>query len=264
MRWSRLWIAGALAGIVAAALVVVLAAPASLVDLALRRLSNERIALTETKGSVWSGSGRLVFVDVAAPRAEGLGAMPVLAGVAVPGRLSWQLQRLPLVFGLIDAQVELIGMSDAVPLSGNVNELRIGPGRLALPQVDLGQLGSPWNTIRPAGALALRWDAMVFRNQGFEGQADIELRGMASALSPVRPLGDYHIGIRGEGARAVLSIETLQGPLRLTGSGTWDARAGVRFDAQAWADEAERQRLDPFLGMIGRRVNDRTMIRIGA
>ncbi len=264
MRPTRLWLAGALAGVLAMALVLLAFAPASLADVALRAVSNDRVALTEADGSIWSGSGRLVFVDVASLAAAEAAGSPVLPGVAIPGRLSWQLRRLPLLFGLIDARAQLVGMSDAIRLSGHVGELRADAGRLALPRVDLGRLGSPWNTIRPAGSLELRWDGLVFRDNGFEGRAEIDLRGMASALTPVRPLGDYRIEVSGDGGRAALAIQTLQGPLRLSGKGTWDARAGVRFDAEAAADESERQRLDAFLGMIGRRVGDRTIIKIGA
>src|SRR5690606_13899450 len=136
-----------------------------------------------------NGSGRLVFVDVAAVEAAEAAGTPVLPGVAVPGRLSWKPRKLPLDLGLVDAQGQLDGMSDPVRLSGHVGELRVGAGRLALPSVDLGRLGSPWNTIRPAGSLELRWDGLVFRENGFEGKAEIDLRGMASALTPVRPLG---------------------------------------------------------------------------
>ena len=264
MKPTRLWLAAALVGALAVALVLLAFAPASLADTALRAISNDRVALTEADGSIWNGSGRLVFVDVASLDAARAAGSPVLPGVAVPGRLSWELRRLPLVFGLIDAQVQLVGMSDTVRLSGHIGELRVAAGRLALPSVDLGRLGSPWNTIRPAGSLELRWDGLVFRDNGFEGRAEIDLRGMASALTPVRPLGDYRIELRGDGGRAALGIQTLQGPLRLSGKGTWDARAGVRFDAEASADESERQRLDAFLGMIGRRVGDRTIIKIGA
>lgn len=264
MRPTRTWLFAAVAGALAAALALLAFAPASLADVALRAVSNGRVALTEADGSIWNGSGRLVFVDVASVEAAEAAGTPVLPGVAVPGRLSWKLRKLPLVLGLVDAQVQLVGMSDTVRLSGHVGELRVDAGRLALPSVDLGRLGSPWNTIRPAGSLELRWDGLVFRENGFEGKAEIDLRGMASALTPVRPLGDYRIEVSGDGGRAALVIQTLQGPLRLAGKGTWDARAGVRFEAEASADESEKQRLDAFLGMIGRRVGDRTIIKIGA
>ncbi|MFP5406810.1 MAG: type II secretion system protein N, partial [Gammaproteobacteria bacterium] len=144
------------------------------------------------------------------------------------------------------------------------SELRIGPGSLSLPSVELGRLGSPWNSIRPSGALAVRWETLTVRNGQLTGQASIELSDMASAMTPVRPLGSYRIEINGEGPRADLGIQTLSGPLLLSGTGTWDARAGLRFVAQASAEPAEAARLQSFLGLLGRREGDHTTIRIGA
>ncbi len=94
--------------------------------------------------------------------------------------------------------------------------------------------------------------------------ADIELRNMASALTPVNPLGSYRIGVLGEGASAKLDITTLSGPLLLNGDGTWSARSGVRFTAYASAEESEQRRLRTLLGLIGRRQGDKTLIKIGA
>src|SRR5690606_40206179 len=122
---TRTWLVAGLAGAIAALLTLAAFAPASLVDVALRSVSNGRVALTEADGSIWNGSGRLVFVDVASVEAAEAAGTPVLPGVAVPGRLSWKLRKLPLVLGLVDAQVQLGGMSDTVRLSGHVGELRV-------------------------------------------------------------------------------------------------------------------------------------------
>jgi len=59
-------------------------------------------------------------------------------------------------------------------------------------------------------------------------------------------------------------MTAIDGPLRLSGDGTWTARGGLRFTAYAEADEAERLRLQSLLGLLGRREGTRTMIKIGA
>src|SRR5690606_41628855 len=98
----------------------------------------------------------------------------------------------------------------------------------------------------------------------FDGKSERDFRVVAPAPTPLRPLGDCRSGVTVAGGRAALSFHSLQCPLRLAGTGTLDARAGGRFEAEAFADESERQRLDAFLGMIGRRDGDRTIIKIGA
>ncbi|MCL4185568.1 MAG: type II secretion system protein N, partial [Burkholderiaceae bacterium] len=91
-----------------------------------------------------------------------------------------------------------------------------------------------------------------------------ELRDASSAMTPVRPLGSYRVEIVGHGGQADLSIQTLAGPLRLQGTGNFSARTGLKFTAEARPDAVEQARLQSFLGLIGRRDGDKTIIRIGA
>lgn len=250
----------ALAGLVGAMLMLVAAAPAGFADLALQRATGGRMRLAETDGTVWRGSGRIVLVDLGADA----GDRRSLAGVAVPGRIDWTLRQLPLLIGQVDASIRIDGMTQPVRIQGGYGEMRIGGGSVALPSVELGRMGSPWNTIRPSGALSLRWENLTLKQGGLEGRAQIELRDASSAMTPVRPLGSYRVEIIGRGGQAELGIQTLSGPLRLQGSGNFSARGGLRFTAEASADPAERARLDSFLSLIGRRDGDKTVIRIGA
>jgi general secretion pathway protein N len=256
------WILYALAGLLAIVATTIASAPARFVDLALDRGTLGRVRLAESDGTIWRGEGRVVLVDPGA--ASGAGSGAALQGVAIPGRVRWDVSPWPLLAGLVDASVSLDGMAAPVRLQGSLAELQVGGGSLALPSVALGRLGSPWNSIRPAGALALRWEPLAIRNGQVWGRASIELRDAASAMTPVNPLGSYRVDIDSQGAQAGLVIETLSGPLRLSGSGSWNARSGLRFEAQASADETDAQRLQSFLGVIGRREGPRTVIRIGA
>ena len=253
------------AGLLSAVAVVLTQAPASLVDTALVRLTQGRVRLAETAGTIWSGSGRIVFADVV-EASSGRSAVPVASvpGVVLPGRFAWRVSPWPLLVGVLDARIEHDSMRQPVLLTGRAGELRATPGSLQLPPVALDRLGSPWNTIRPTGALTLSWESVTLRSGRFDGRASIELQQAASALTPVRPLGAYRIDVAGSGSQAQVSMNTLSGPLRLQGSGTWDARSGLRFTAEASAEEPERARLLPLLGLLGRREGERTIIKIGA
>ncbi|MCO5105871.1 MAG: type II secretion system protein N [Burkholderiaceae bacterium] len=259
MRPGRM-AAYALAGLLGAALVLVLAAPASFADRALERATGGRMRLAETDGTIWRGSGRLVLVD---PGAEAANLRSV-AGVAVPGRIDWGLRQLPLLIGQVDASIRVEGMAQPVRVQGGYGEIRVSGGSLALPTVELGRMGSPWNTLRPSGALSLRWENLTLRQGGLEGRAQIELRDASSAMTPVRPLGSYRVEVIGRGGQAELGIQTLAGPLRLQGSGSFSARGGLRFTAEASADPAAQASLNSFLGLIGRRDGEKTIIKIGA
>jgi general secretion pathway protein N len=249
------------AGVLAALGVVLNQAPASFADLALSRATQGRVRLAEAAGTVWQGRGRLVLADVVEGDAEQTATVP---GVVLPGTFGWHVSPWPLLVGVLDARVEHDSMRQPVLLTGRVGELRATPGSLALPPVALDRLGSPWNTIRPTGALTLSWDSVTLRSGRFDGRASIELHGAASALTPVRPLGAYRIDVVGSGSQAQVKMNTLSGPLRLEGSGSWEARTGLRFTAEALAEGPERVRLQSLLGLLGRRDGERTIIKIGA
>jgi len=258
-------VAMALAGAFAALAVLATQAPASFADVALERVTQGRVRLAEASGTVWSGRGRIVLADIADPGAERrVGAVASVPGVVLPGRFGWTLSPWPLLVGVLDARIEHDSMRQPVLLTGRAGELRATPGSLQLPPVALDRMGSPWNTIRPTGALTLSWENVTLRSGRFDGRASIELQQAASALTPVRPLGAYRIDVVGSGAQAQVRMTTLSGPLRLEGGGTWDARSGLRFTAEASAEEPERARLQPLLGLLGRREGERTIIKIGA
>lgn len=243
--------------------------PAQYADAALAQATQGRMRLAQAEGTLWSGSARLVLTDGGATDPAGAAGLraPVdapLAGVAIPGRLEWKIRALPLLVGQIDAQLRFDPLARPVRVHGSWRQVRIDAGAIELPSVELGRLGSPWNTVRPAGALRLSWENLVLRPEGLDGRARIELRDASSAMTPVRPLGSYRIDVVGRRGRAELSLATIDGSLRLQGNGHFDANRGLRFVAEASAQGRERDRLQSFLGLIGPREGERTIIRIGA
>lgn len=268
LRRSLAYFVVALAG---ALLVGVALVPASYADAALAHATQGRMRLAQAQGTIWNGSAKLVLAAGGGASAVGDAQAPAFGrddllvdGVAIPGRVDWRIRALPLLVGQLDAQLRFDRVARPVRVHGSWGEVRIDAGAVELPSVELGRLGSPWNTVRPAGALSLSWENLVLRPAGLDGRARIELRGASSAMTPVRPLGSYRVDVVGRGNRAELSIATIDGPLRLQGNGSFDANRGLRFVAEATAEARERDRLQSFLGLIGPREGERTIIRIGA
>jgi general secretion pathway protein N len=244
-------------------------APASLVDLALERATDGRVRLADATGSIWKGQGRVVLVDVAGIANRDRQAAPPrgpvsIPGVVIPGTIRWEVSPLPLMIGRLQATASHESMAKPVAIAGSASRLQVTGGSLQLPDVNLARLGSPWTTVRPTASLAVTWQPIVLEGGRFNGQAILELRDVASALTPVRPLGAYRIDIDGTGNASVIRMTSLDGPLRLSGQGTWTPAAGLRFTAYAEADDAERLRLQSLLGLLGRKEGTRTMIKIGA
>lgn len=235
-------------------------APASLADWTLDRVSDGRVRLADTGGTLWAGRGRVVLVDIATPSTD----ESLLNGLVLPGQLRWEVSALPLLIGRVDVTASLDGISAPLRLSGTFTEIRGSAATLNLPSVDLGRLGSPWNTIRPSAAVGLRWDGFTVERGLFEGKMSIDLRDASSSMSPVRPLGSYRIDVdsRRNGTNVVLT--TISGPLNLSGTGVWNNRSGLRFSAVAESDARERERLQGLLSLIGRREGDKIVFKIGA
>ena len=256
-RWA---LGGALAGALVAAIVY---APASWLAGALFRLSDERLMLADAQGSVWTGQAVLVL-------AGGPGSRDASA---LPGRLQWKLR--PSWRGLklrarqdcclngelkLELRPSLSGFTLLVPARPD------GVGRW--PARWLGGLGTPWNTLQLGGSLQLATPGLTLQVvQGrarLSGSMDLTLQGVSSRLSPLDQLGSYRLSVRGDegSGGAQLSLQTLDGALRLAGDGQWTG-ARVRFRGQAGAAPGQEGALANLLNIIGRRQGAVAIIAIG-
>jgi general secretion pathway protein N len=232
-------------------------APASWLAATLKEASSGHVVLTAAQGTVWRGSAQLEL-------GGGTGSDDK---TALPGTVRWQLQ--PGWSGLVvrvnascctpqDLQADLS------PRWGGI-KIRVVNGLSTWPAALLAGLGTPWNTLQPEGSLKLSTqDLQLEWVQGrllVAGAAQVEAMQMASRLSTLRPMGSYRLSLTG-GQVTALNLETLEGSLRLSGSGQW---AGPRLHFQGFA-EAEPDRaaaLANLLNIIGRRDGARSIITVG-
>jgi general secretion pathway protein N len=247
------------AALLAGALVAVVATlPVRHLDPLVESLSYGRVRLVDAQGSWWRGQARVVLLD-GSPQAR------VERGLALPAALGWEIRLGRLLLGELAGVLKLPGHESPVAFEIRADGWSVGPGRVALARIDLSALGSPWNTIRPSASPVLGWEAVAWRRgqAAPSGRVTLELREVASAMTPVRPLGDYRVEIRAADAGAVVELTTQSGSLRLAGAGRWDPRSGLRMQAEAWGEGEDHARLQPLLALIGQRQGERTLIRIG-
>jgi general secretion pathway protein N len=264
-RAGRRWaVAGAVIGTLAGLL---LFAPAAWLANAVVKLTDGRLVLADAQGTVWSGNAIVVLTG-------GEGSRDARS---LPGRLEWSLR--PSMSGGLGLSTQL--RHDCC-LNGTVTLLtHLGWGRMAMsvqsppgwtgqwPAAWLAGLGTPFNTMQLGGAMRLSTqDLVVERVQGrlrVQGQADLELRDLSSRLATLPRLGTYRLSLRNNPANAgtsAVSLETVDGALRLTGTGSWSA-GGLRLRGEAIADENDQQALNNLLNLIGRRDGARSVISIG-
>ena len=78
----------------------------------------------------------------------------------------------------------------------------------------------------------------------------LELTDIASALSPVKPLGAYRLQFDWQGANARLTLSTLSGPLQMAGQGAM-VKGRLQFRGEAWAQPGQEQKLAILLNLLG-------------
>ena len=282
-RWQRAQRAGrrfaawgAALGLLAGA---ALFAPAQWLADGLQQASDGRLLLAQARGSLWDGSAVLVLTG-------GVGSRDA---AVLPGRLQWQLR--PHWQGL-----RLLARQDCC-LNGDLQMLlQPGWGGYALvlgtaptvaasaqptvaanAQTVIGHwpagwlvgLGTPWNTLQLGGLLQLASPGFTLQSvQGrlrLQGALALELRGVSSRVSTLPTLGSYRLSLQGPGAAgeaATLQLLTLDGALRLSGSGQW-AGSKLRFRGDAQAAEGQAPALANLLNIIGRRQGALSVISIG-
>lgn len=258
----------ALGGLVCGTLLALpLFAPAAWLAQALNQASHGRLQLAEAQGTLWQGS-----------------ALPLLAGAAgsrdasvLPSRLHWSLSprwlglRLMLsqdccIPGdlLLDWQVGWRQQQVRIHLDGDAPETQAVLGHW--PAAWLEGLGAPLNTLRPGGELQFSGRNLVLAStpEGWQlqGQAQVDLLQASSRLSSVDPLGSYRLVLQPEGTRLTLTLQTLDGALRLSGRGEIGPQ-GLRLRGDAQAAPGAEAPLNNLLNIIGKREGALSRISIG-
>jgi general secretion pathway protein N len=253
-----------MAALAAAALVVLVEAPASLAGAAVRSWSGARVRLDDAAGTLWNGQA-----DVVLSSGDASGDATSQSATRLPGRLAWRLSPWRLLLGTVD-----LGLVDPAVLDLPLNlrldrsaNATIDPNRLRLPAGVLLGLGAPWNTILPGGELQLGWDTLHLQDGALRGPLRAEWIDASSRLSPVVPFGHYRLLANGVFDGAVLQLETVSGPMEMSGNGTITGGKQLRFQGtarvQAGTDAATATQLSGLISLLGRRDGDGAILNFG-
>ena len=221
------------------------------------------LLLHNAQGTLWNGSGQLTFHS----GAQG--------STALPGRLAWTLRpawtdqqpglqvqwradcclRQPWAWRISTDLRTVQLQTDDLPASQP----------LQIPAALLTGLGTPWNTLQPQGRLELSTRALSVRGSTegvlLQGELQLDALALSTSLSTLKPIGSYRIALQGA-AHPVLTLSTLEGALRLSGSGAIRNRRVV-FDGEASAAEGREDALSNLLNIIGQRQGARSLIHLG-
>jgi general secretion pathway protein N len=248
----------AMAGAVIGALWATLQfAPAVWVQQAAFAATEGRLVLRESQGTLWHGSAQVGFTG-------GTGSSDASR---LPGRVQWDFR-----LGRSGLQLALhadccTAKAQQFTLTAGLHSwrLQLAPGESTWPAAVLAGLGTPWNTVKLQGPLVLKTPginlASAIDRVQVEGSISLEMPGLVSSLSTLRPLGSYRLQLQG-GEQPTLDLRTLEGSLQLQGTGRWTA-AHLRFVGEARADTEHEAELSNLLNIMGRRDGARSVITLG-
>lgn len=254
------WIGGLL-GLLFALIVF---APARWLASSVTSATQGQLQLVNARGTVWDGQADLVLTGGEGSRSQ----------TALPQGLQWQLSPR-LVSGSPAMALRLMAPCctpeplalTLIPRLGG-GELRVASSTTLWPAELLSGLGTPWNTLRVEGQLALQTAGLTLRwDQGrtsMQGEAAVEALDLASRLSTLRPLGSYRMTMRADadGNTTTLNLETISGALQLQGAGRW-VGGRLRFEGVAEAAPEAEAALGNLLNIMGRRQGPRSLLNIG-
>ena len=188
--------------------------PAPWAGLAVQRLSQHKLEMRGPAGSLWSGSARL-YATQRSGRLIDLGVLR--------WRTSWS--------AILSATLSLeIALGDA----GKTARVELSPAgtsirglEIALPGQVIAVFTPGLETFGPEGMLRLRSDELRLDGDSILGQAELEWRQLRLARMPGLDFGSHVVRLRGTGSKVDIELATMDGPLRLSGGGTWTRSAGL-------------------------------------
>lgn len=240
MRKAALWSALAL-------LVVLINFPAHWLLGPIDKATGGRLRVLHSSGTLWKGQAQLGVSDGGRV-------------YALPDPLQWRW-----VFAESDVRLGLqfshVRMDSPLNLGWGAQGLGVGSGNLRLPAAWLMAVGAPFNTLKPEGVLNVTWGAVTLSNP--ELNIQVVWKDAQSALSPIRPLGEYQVQVRGNPQRNLsLSLSTVSGPLQLQGQGDMTGGNRLNFTGEAWTDDTHRAALTGLLSQMGRLRGDRYVLGV--
>ena len=247
---KKTWVLYSVFGLIFYLLFLLATMPAGWFAWGLDRFTDHAVRLDPLEGSLWSGKGKLV----------------VYYPQNVPndfGDIEWRINPFWLFAGKIQLSCQA-GAADG----GSHATLRLGYKQIQFLNTDTKISAKSISTFYPAagmispqGQINLRTDKLTISREGADGTAILLWQDAGSALSPVKPLGDYRVELTGAGKSARLQLTTLRGALDLSGEGQWQIESGqVQLTGSANPRERAAE-LEPLLKFIGNDIGNgkRTM-----
>jgi len=224
--------------------------PAPWVSRVVERMSAQNLQMREPAGSLWSGSGRLYAYQRSGPPLE-------------LGLLQWRTSWGGILGAKLAVELALGDASKAATVQLSPWGAAIRGLDLVLPARVIASFAPALESFGPGGTLRIRSDDLRFDGDSILGLAELEWRNVRLARMPELELGSHVARLRGGGSKVDIELASIDGPLRLSGRGTWTRSAGLSLSGAAEHDSQAAPALAAFLnGMCTGYKNNRCTFRI--
>ncbi len=232
----------------AAALIAML--PAAWMAQFAGRASKQTLLLREPAGTAWSGSGRMYVRE--------------RAGTLLDiGALRWSTSLSGILTGKLAVDLVLGDSASIARIELSPASLAIRGLSLELPGRVLSSIAPALEALGPQGKLLLKSDSLRLDGDSAFGLASVEWRPVRLARAPGLNLGSHVARLRGGGNKIDIELGTIDGPLRLSGGGTWTRERGLQASAAAEHGENVSAAMAPFLqGVCSSYANRRCEFRL--
>jgi general secretion pathway protein N len=190
--------------------------PASWISRALERASGERLLLRAPEGTLWSGRARVYARERSGPPLD-------------LGEVRWETARSALLAAKLASDVALRGAAQPVHVELSPGGLSVRGLDLVLPGSVVGSFVPGLDTFGPGGELRVRSESLRVDGDSILGVAEVHWRHVRMSRAPTLDLGSHVARLRGAGSRVDIELGTLEGPLRLNGSGSWSRQTGLKM-----------------------------------
>lgn len=211
--------------------------PASWISRALERASQDKLIVRAPAGTLWSGRARVYARERSGPPLD-------------LGELRWKTAWNGLLAAKLASDVAFGDAGRPVHVELSLAGLSVQGLDLALPGRVLASFVPGLETFGPGGELLVRSESLRVDDDSILGVAEVEWRQVRLSRAPGLDLGSHVARLRGAGSRVDIELATLEGPLRLSGSGTWDLKAGLKGAGSAEHGAQVSPELPPFLRAV--------------
>ncbi len=235
---------------------LIITAPATLLNSLATRVTHGRLLLTNIHGSLWQGTATPVII-----RKDNV-LMPLQ-------QLHWEIHVWPLWTGKLNISLwrDDIPQSSAMQAIFSAGQIELKHLQLTVPAAALSEISPQLRLAQLQGKIQIASEHLLLNSRSITGTANADWLDAGSTLSPINPLGVYHLTLNGipgndasgnnaSGTEAAsglnIALTTTSGALILKGNGNWSPAQGLKFHGTAQAAESHQASLGSLLGYMGR------------